>query len=177
MSFQHSCYVNSRQFCQPWSKNLSVDTSEDWLYFPSPCLDSEHKNKPSCHIGESQFLLLDRSTHLTSASEEEDKEEELDEKAEVEEGSKKANKLPASKEEAKLEELDDDEEARKPEWGCYIPFKFEKLQDSVFTIANWLSLCIPWRLHGTATSFHQSMEKQNFSPLLLYQLLRSLSST
>ena len=32
MSFQHSCYVNSRQFCQPWAKNISVDTSEDWLY-------------------------------------------------------------------------------------------------------------------------------------------------
>ena len=38
-------------------------------YFPSPCLDSEHNNKPNCHIAESQFLLLDRSTHFTSASE------------------------------------------------------------------------------------------------------------
>ena len=29
---QNSCYVNSRQFCQPWAKKLSVDASEDWRY-------------------------------------------------------------------------------------------------------------------------------------------------
>jgi hypothetical protein len=97
-------------------------TNEEWCcshtthftkYLELACLFSEHTNIFSCHIGESQFVFPERSTHFTAAAVEydDDDEAEAEAEAEAEEGkeeeSANANKL--SEEEA---EFEDDEKVK-----------------------------------------------------------------